>query len=45
KKDISVKIKLTELSPGEYDLPASITLPDYIKPVYSNPKRFKIKIY
>lgn len=45
KRDFSVKIKLTEFSAGEYNLPASIILPDHIKPVYSNPKRFKIKIY
>jgi YbbR domain-containing protein len=45
KRDLSVKIKLTEFSAGEYNLPASIILPDHIKPVYSNPERFKIKIY
>lgn len=45
KRDLSVKIKLTEFSAGEYNLPASIILPDHIKPVYSNPKKFKIKIY
>lgn len=45
KGDINVRITLTKLPPGEHDLPASIILPDYIKPVYSYPKRFKIKIY
>lgn len=45
KREIDVKIKLTKLSPGEYNLPAAIILPDYIRPVYSNPKKFKIKIY
>ncbi len=43
--DINVKITLTKLPPGDYNLPASIILPDYITPVYSYPKRFKIKIY
>jgi len=45
KKDIIVKITLTKLSPGDYALPAAILLPEYIKPVYSNPKKFRIKIY
>ncbi len=44
KRDIDVRITLTKLSPGDYNLPASIILPDYIKPVYSYPKRFKIKV-
>jgi len=39
------KITLTKLSPGDYALPAAILLPEYIKPVYSNPKKFRIKIY
>ncbi len=45
KSDISVTIRLTKLLPGEYDLPATIILPNHIKPVYSNPKRFKITLY
>jgi len=45
KGDIEVRINLTKLSAGDYELPASIILPDYITPVYSYPKRFKIKIY
>lgn len=45
KGDINVRITLTKLPPGEHNLPASIILPDYITPVYSYPKRFKIKIY
>lgn len=45
KQDISVQIRLTKLSSGEYDLPATIQLPDYITPVYSEPQRFKISIY
>lgn len=45
KEDIEVRINLTKLSAGDYELPASIILPDYITPVYSYPKRFKIKIY
>lgn len=45
KKDISVKIQLTKLSTGDYELPATIVLPDYIKPIYSKPAKFQIKIY
>lgn len=45
KQDITVQIRLTKLSSGEYDLPATIQLPDYITPVYSEPKTFKIRIY
>ena len=45
KKDINVTIKLTMLSPGEYNLPAAIILPEYITPIYSNPKKFKIVLY
>ena len=44
-QDITVQIRLTKLSPGEYDLPATILLPDYITPVYSEPQRFNIVIY
>lgn len=44
-QDITVQIRLTKLSPGEYDLPATILLPDYITPVYSAPQRFNIVIY
>ncbi len=45
KREIDVRIRLTKLSPGEYNLPATIILPDYITPVYSNPKKFKIVLY
>lgn len=45
KKDITVKIRLTTLPPGEYELPALIMLPEYIKPVYSSPQRFKVTIF
>jgi len=45
KRDIEVRIQLTKLPVGEHYLPAEVILPDYIKPVYSNPKRFKIKLY
>jgi YbbR domain-containing protein len=45
KTDIDVRIQLTKLSPGDYYLPAEVLLPAYIKPVYSNPQRFKIKVY
>lgn len=45
KADITVRITLTQLTAGEYDLPATIILPDYLTPVYSSPKRFAIKIF
>ncbi len=45
KGDISIRINITKLGPGEYMLPAEIILPEYIKPVYSSPQRFKIKLY
>jgi hypothetical protein len=45
RRDITVQIRLTKLSPGEYNLPATILLPDYITPVYSEPQRFNIVIY
>jgi YbbR domain-containing protein len=45
KKDIIVKVKLTKLTAGEHHLPATIELPQYIKPVNSVPKIFKITIY
>ena len=45
KKDITVKITLTKLPAGEHYLPATIVLPQYIKPVNSVPKKFKITIY
>jgi len=45
KKDITVKVKLTKLQVGEHYLPATIELPQYIKPVNSVPKTFKITVY
>ena len=45
KKDIEVRIKLTKLPPGDYELAAGLVLPDYIKLVYSKPRKFKVKIY
>ncbi|MGB3341512.1 MAG: hypothetical protein WBB37_08535 [bacterium] len=45
KKDIVVKIKLTKLPAGEHHLPATIELPQYIKPINSVPKTFNITIY
>lgn len=44
KKDITVRIRLTTLPAGDYELPALITLPEYITPLYSSPKRFRITI-
>lgn len=44
-QDIEVRITLTKLSPGNYALPAQIMLPDYMKPIYSRPQKFKVKIY
>jgi len=45
KKDITVRIRLSQVEPGEYDFPATIVLPDYIIPVSSQPQRFKVTIY
>ena len=45
KKDITVKVKLTKLQTGEHSLPATIELPQYIRPVKSVPKIFNITIY
>lgn len=45
KKDITVKVKLTTLQAGEHNLPATIELPQYIKPIKSVPKVFNITIY
>jgi hypothetical protein len=43
--DIEVRIRLTKMSTGEYDLPAEIELPHYIIPTYSAPQKFRISIY
>ncbi len=45
KSSIRVQIELRNFRPGSYNLPAEIVLPPYIKPIYSKPKRFKVKIY
>lgn len=45
KKDITVRIRLSQVEPGEYNFPATIILPDYITPVSSQPQRFKVTIY
>jgi hypothetical protein len=45
KKDITVRIRLSQVEPGAYDFPATIVLPDYITPVSSQPQRFKVTIY
>jgi YbbR domain-containing protein len=42
--DIEVKINLTKLDPGEYELPAEIVLPKHITPTYSVPQKFVISI-
>lgn len=42
--DIEVKINLTKLDPGEYELPAEIVLPEHIAPTYSVPKTFTLKV-
>ncbi len=42
--DIEIRINLTKLDAGEYELPAEVILPDYIMPVRSVPKKFKITI-
>jgi len=43
--DIEVRINLTKLDSGEYDLPAEVILPKYITPILSVPKTFNIEIY
>lgn len=43
--DISIRINISSLKSGEHSLPAEIILPEYITPVYSIPRRFRIKIY
>jgi hypothetical protein len=40
-----IRVKLTRLSAGDYELPAEINLPEFIKPIYSSPQRFSIRIY
>jgi YbbR domain-containing protein len=45
KTDIEIRIRLGDLRPGYYTLPAEIFLPDYYKPVSSSPKKFGIRIY
>jgi YbbR domain-containing protein len=45
KIDIDIMIRLSGLKAGEYSLPAEIISPEYVKPVHSSPKKFKIKIY
>lgn len=43
--DVEISIRLANLKPGYYSLPAEIRLPQYIKPISSAPKRFGIRIY
>lgn len=43
--DIEVRIRLTKMTKGEYDLPAEVMLPDYIRPTYSAPQKFHVTIY
>lgn len=45
KSDIEVRIRLTKMPIGDHYLPAEVLLPKYIKLTYSNPQRFKIKLY
>lgn len=45
KKDITVRIRLSQVEPGEYNFPATIVLPDFITPVSSKPQRFTVRIY
>ena len=42
--DIEVKINLTKLNPGEYELPAEVILPKHITPTYFVPKKFTITV-
>jgi YbbR domain-containing protein len=43
--DIEVRINLTKLNTGDYDLPAEIILPAHIAPIHSVPRKFNITIY
>jgi YbbR domain-containing protein len=43
--DIEVRINLTKLDVGEYDLPAEVILPEHIMPIHSVPRKFNITIY
>jgi YbbR domain-containing protein len=43
--DVEVRIRLTKMTTGEYDLPAEVGLPDYAKPPYSAPQKFHVTIY
>ncbi|MGD9380503.1 MAG: CdaR family protein [candidate division WOR-3 bacterium] len=42
--DIEVKINLTKLEPGDYELPAEVVLPKHITPTYSVPRKFTINV-
>jgi YbbR domain-containing protein len=43
--DIEIRINLTKLAAGEYEMPAEVILPEYIMPIRSVPRKFKITIY
>jgi len=43
--DVEIRIDLTELDRGEYNVPAAVILPEHITPVRSTPQRFNIRIY
>lgn len=43
--DVEVRIRLTKMTAGEYDLPAEVVLPDYVRPTYSAPQKFHVTIY
>ncbi len=43
--DVEVRIRLTKMTTGEYDLPAEVILPDYVRPTYSAPQKFHVTIY
>lgn len=42
--DIEIRINLTKLEPGVYNLPAEVILPKYLIPVRSVPQKFNIQI-
>lgn len=44
-RDVEVRIDLTELDRGDYNVPAAVILPEHITPVRSTPQRFNIKIF
>jgi len=45
KEELVVRLKTTDLVPGEYYLSPEIVLPDFLIPVYIKPQRLKVLVY